>query len=151
MLFSAQIAQVLRASLFITIQTNRVPVMLITARFPGGDSLTAMLRGITSRTAVAISLMAILVLSVGTCVVPARATTHSCCMHMNMPCEGKADCCKASPQVPPASVTPLFAGFASMDVAEDFLSANNSWTREAAIAQIVPSQSPPPGIFSLRI
>jgi hypothetical protein len=110
-----------------------------------------MLRGTFSRTAVAISLIAVLLLSVGTCVVPAHAATHICCMHMSVPCEGKADCCKASPLVPPATVTPLFAGLASMDLAEVFLSANHSSTRETAIARIVPSQSPPPGFFSLRI
>jgi hypothetical protein len=95
--------------------------------------------------------MAMLLLSVGACVVPAQAATHICCMHMTMPCEGKADCCKASPQVPPATVTPLFAGFAPMDATEDFLSANSNSAREAVVARVSSSQAPPPGIFSLRI
>jgi hypothetical protein len=111
-----------------------------------------MLRGIGQRTAVAITLVGVLLLSVATCVLPAQPTTHRCCMHMSMPCEGKADCCKVSPQIPPATVTPLFSGFASNNVTEDFLSAaSGSASREAAIAPVVPSQSSPPGIFILRI
>jgi hypothetical protein len=70
-------------------------------------------------------------------------------MHMSMPCEGKADCCKVSPQIPPATVTRLFPGFASNNVTEDFLSAaSGSASREAAIAPVVPSQSSPPGTSS---
>jgi hypothetical protein len=96
--------------------------------------------------------MGVLLLSVGSCVIPAQAAIHSCCVHMSMPCEGKADCCKVSPQTPPAAVTPLFAGFASMDIAEDFLSASdNSSAREIAIAPVLPPQSPPSGNFILRI
>ncbi len=112
-----------------------------------------MLRGISQRTAVAITLMGVLLLSVGTCVVPAQQATHKCCMHVGMACSGvKADCCKASPQIPPATVTPLFAGFASTDVAEVFLSAkDNPASRGVAIAPALPAQSPPPGNFSLRI
>ncbi|MGA1982786.1 MAG: hypothetical protein ABSG84_09930 [Acidobacteriaceae bacterium] len=110
-----------------------------------------MLRGITRRTAVAITLIGVFLLSVGTCVVPAQSTTHRCCMHMSMPCEGKADCCKVIPQTPPATVTPLFSGFASINVTEDFLSAaSGSAARNTAIAPVVPSQSPP-GTFILRI
>lgn len=111
-----------------------------------------MLRGITHRTAVAITLVGVLLLSVGTCVVPAQSVTHSCCMHMSMPCQGKADCCKAVPQVPPATVTPMFAGFVSTDVAEDFFTASDGFTsRATAITPVLPSLSPPPGIFILRI
>jgi hypothetical protein len=111
-----------------------------------------MLCGISQRTGVAITLMGVLLLSVGTCVVPAHAT-HECCMHMGMACNGvKADCCEASPKIPPATVTPLFAGLASTDMAEVFLSTNNRLTlRGVAIAPALPAQSPPPGIFSLRI
>jgi hypothetical protein len=112
-----------------------------------------MLRGISQRTAVAITLMGVLLLSVGTCLVPAQHATHGCCMHVGMRCPGdKADCCKAGPPVPLATVTPLFAGFASTDMAEVFLSANNSFTlRGVAIAPAIPAQSPPAGTFSLRI
>jgi hypothetical protein len=70
---------------------------------------------------------------------------------MIMPCEGKADCCKISPQVPSATVKPLFSGLAPMSVTEDFLSASPASKRAASIAPVLPSQSPPPGIFSLRI
>lgn len=111
-----------------------------------------MLRGITRRTTVAITLIGVLLLSFGTCVVPAQSTTHRCCMHMSMPCEGKADCCKVTPQIPPATVTPLFSGFASIDVTEDFLAAaSGSAAREPVIALVIPSQSSPPGNFILRI
>jgi hypothetical protein len=111
-----------------------------------------MLCGIGQRTAVAITLIGVLLLSFGTCVVPAQQVTHSCCMHMSMPCKGNADCCKVSPQVPPATVTPVFAGLASMDVAGDSPSLGHSSTlRTAVITSSLPSQSPPPGIFSLRI
>jgi hypothetical protein len=111
-----------------------------------------MLCGIGQRTAVAITLIGVLLLSFGTCMVPAQQVTHSCCMHMSMPCNGKADCCKVRPQIPPATVTPVFAGFASMDVAENLHSlGDRSTLRTAVIASSLPSQSPPPGIFSLRI
>jgi hypothetical protein len=111
-----------------------------------------MLRGISQRTAIAITLMGVLLLSVGTCVVPAQPATHRCCMHMSMPCEDKADCCKVSPQIPPATVTPLFSGFASINVTEGFLAArDSSMSRGDVIAPVVPSQSPPPGVFILRI
>jgi hypothetical protein len=111
-----------------------------------------MLRRISQRTAVAITLVGVLLLSVGTCVVPAQPAAKSCCMHMSMPCEGKADCCKVSPQIPLAAVTPLFSGSASMTVTEDFLSAAmGPASRQAAIVPVAPSQSSPPGIFILRI
>jgi hypothetical protein len=112
-----------------------------------------MLRGISQRTAVAITLLGVLLLSVGTCVLPTQQATHRCCMQMSMPCESvNASCCTARPQVPPATVTPAFAGFASLDVAAEFLPANDSsLSREVVIALVAPSQSPPPGISILRI
>lgn len=112
-----------------------------------------MLQGVGRRTAVAITLMGVLLLSVGTCVAPAQPAAHNCCMHMSMPCNGtKASCCIVRPQAPPATVTPIFAGFASMDVVQEYLPARASSTsRETVIAAVIPSQSPPPGIFILRI
>jgi hypothetical protein len=112
-----------------------------------------MLRGIGQRTAVAVTLMGVLLLSVGTCVLPAQHATHSCCMHMSMPCKSlSASCCTAGPQAPPATVTPIVTGFASMDVAQVFLPArDSSLSREAVGAPIMPPQSPPTGNFILRI
>jgi hypothetical protein len=112
-----------------------------------------MLCGIGQRTAVAITLIGVLLLSVGTCVLPAQRAAHSCCMHMSMPCESlQASCCVAAPQSPPAAVTPLFTGLTQADVAQNFhLAGDASNPREALIAAVLPSQSPPPGNFILRI
>jgi hypothetical protein len=112
-----------------------------------------MLCGIGQRTAVAITLLGVLLLSVGTCVLPAQPATHSCCMHMSMPCKSlNANCCAAGPQVPPATVTPIVTGFASMDVAQEFLPASaRSISREAVSARLVTPQAPPAGNFILRI
>jgi len=111
-----------------------------------------MLRGISQRTAVAITLMGLL-LSVGTCIIPAQRVVRSCCSHMSMPCDGtKANCCKVSPQAPPAAVTQVFPGFASMDAAEDFFPASGKSTpHPIVVATVLPPQSPPPGISILRI
>jgi hypothetical protein len=106
---------------------------------------------LSQRMAVAITIMGMLLLSVGTCVIPAQSATHSCCAHMSMPCEGKADCCKVIPQVPPATVTPLFSGFASISVTADFFSVASGAASHEAATVVVPSTSPPPGIFILRI
>ena len=112
-----------------------------------------MLPGVGQRTAVVITLIGVLLLSVGTCILPAQQATHRCCMHMSMPCGGvKADCCKASPQTPPATVIPIFRNLASMDAAQEFVPASgNSLSRETLTAPVIHSQSPPPGNFILRI
>lgn len=114
-----------------------------------------MLPGVGQRTAVAITLLGVLLLSVGTGVLPtpAQQATHRCCTHMSMSCSGgKADCCKVSPQTPPATVIPVFPGLASMDAAQEFVPASgNSLSGEILAAPFAPSQSPPPGNFILRI
>jgi hypothetical protein len=112
-----------------------------------------MFSGAGQRTAVAITLLGVLLLSVGTCVLPAQQATHRCCMHMSMSCSGvKADCCKVSPQTPPATVTPVFSGLASMDAAQEFVPASgNSLAGETLTAPFAPSQSSPPSNFILRI
>jgi hypothetical protein len=112
-----------------------------------------MLRGVNQRTAIAITLMGVLLLSIGTCVIPAQSAAHSCCSHMGMPCPSvNAGCCAASPGTPTAVVTPAFPGLAPIDIAADFLPAgDSSVSRDAMIASILPSQSPPPGIYILRI
>ena len=112
-----------------------------------------MLRGISQRTAVAVALMGVLLFSVGTCVLPAQHATHSCCSQMSMPCApAKTNCCTASPQAPPAVVTAVFSGFTQMAATLVSLPASDSSvSRVGAIAAVLPSQSPPPGIFNLRI
>jgi hypothetical protein len=112
-----------------------------------------MLRGLNQRTAVAIVLMGVLLFSVGTCVLPAQHAAHSCCMHMSMPCGSSArTCCAAGPQIPPAVVTPAVSGIAVTAVAEAFLPASvGSVSHDVVTAAVIPSQSPPPGNFILRI
>jgi hypothetical protein len=112
-----------------------------------------MLLGVGQRTAVIITLIGVLLLSGGTCILPAQQATHRCCMDMSKSCGGvKADCCKASPQTPPATVTPVFPGLASMDAAREFVPSNgDSLSREILTAPVAPSQSPPSGNFILRI
>jgi len=97
--------------------------------------------------------LGVLLLTVGTCVLPAQPATHPCCMHMSMPCESlNASCCTVRPQIPPATINPVAAGVAPMDIAEDFLPATlNSLARASIVAAVQPAQSPPPGIFILRI
>src|ERR1700744_30174 len=103
-----------------------------------------MSHGITQRTAIAITLMGVLLLAFGTCVVPATPATHRCCKHMSMPCHGKADCCKVNPQIP-ATGTPFFSGHAGANVSEDFFSsASDAALRGQAISPVVASQSSPP-------
>ena len=112
-----------------------------------------MLRGISQRTAVAVALMGVLLFSVGTCVLPAQHATHSCCSQMSMPCApANASCCAASPQVPPAVVTATFSGATQMAATQVSLpSSDSSVSCVGVIAAVLPSQSPPPGIFNLRI
>jgi hypothetical protein len=112
-----------------------------------------MLRSVRQRTAVAISLLGVLLLTIGTWVLPAQHATHNCCMHMSMPCESlNASCCTVRPQIPPATVNPVVAGVTPMGIAEDFLPTGPSPRASITmIATVPPSQSPPPGIFILRI
>jgi hypothetical protein len=107
--------------------------------------------GIVQRMAVAITLMGMLLLSVGAGVSPAQHAAHACCMHMSMPCgSANASCCVADSQTPPAT-TPVLPGITAPDAAQEFLSAGGATSRQATIVAVVPSQSPPPGIFILRI
>jgi len=112
-----------------------------------------MLRGFSQRIAVTVALMGVLLFSVGTCVLPAQHATHSCCQHMSMPCApARANCCTTSPQVPSAVVTATFSGTTQMAAMQVTLPASdNSVSRMGVIAAALPSQSPPPGIFNLRI
>ena len=112
-----------------------------------------MLRGISQRTAVAVALMGVLLLSVGTCVLPAQRAGHSCCQQMSMPCApANASCCAARPQVPPAVVTATFSGTTQMAATMVSLPASDSYVScMGMIAAVLPYQSPPPGIFNLRI
>jgi hypothetical protein len=111
-----------------------------------------MLRGITRRAAVAIALMSALLLSVGTCLLPAQQPTHSCCTHMSMPCESKASCCVVTPQAPPAMVTPAFHRLDAVQVAQvPTVPGDDLRSRGAPTAAVLPPQSPPPGNFNLRI
>ena len=113
-----------------------------------------MLRGISQRTAVVITLIGVVLLSSGMWVLPAsHSTTHSCCLQMGMPCDSsQASCCTAGPQIPPAAVTPAFLGLASVDAVQGFpLAMDRPATRNAVTTVVAPSQSPPSGAFSLRI
>lgn len=112
-----------------------------------------MLCGLGQRTAVAVALMGVLLLSVGTCVLPAQRAAHSCCQHMGMPCvPAKASCCTASPQAPVAVITTTLSGSAQMAIVQVSLQAgDNSVTGMFMSAAALPSQSPPPGIFNLRL
>src|SRR5579859_3890332 len=111
-----------------------------------------MLREATRRTAVAIALMGVLLLSVGTCVLPAQAATHGCCMHMTMPCEPGANCCVAAPHTPPAMVTPAFHGVAAVEAVRGVVAAGDgAISRDVAAAVVLPAQASPPGNFILRI
>ena len=112
-----------------------------------------MLRGISQRTAVAITLIGVVLLLSGMSLLPApRSTAHSCCLHMSMPCgSSQASCCTAGPQIPPAAVTPAFPGLASIEVVQGFaLAIDRPASRDAVVTAVIPSQSPP-GAFSLRI
>jgi hypothetical protein len=96
--------------------------------------------------------MGVLLLSVGTCVLPAQPTTHSCCMHMSMPCESKASCCVATSHIPPAMVTPAFQHFAAIEAVQAVLPApGHSISRDALASGFLTPQSPPPRNFILRI
>ncbi|MDR3745272.1 MAG: hypothetical protein P4K80_03980 [Acidobacteriaceae bacterium] len=114
-----------------------------------------MLRGLSQRITVALALMGVLLLSVGTCMLPAQQATHCCCqhMHMSMPCAPtSANCCAASPQTPPAMVTPEFAGLDAAIVTQVFAPAGQ-WSASRAddgVAALA-THSPPLGIFNLRI
>jgi len=112
-----------------------------------------MLRGLSQRTAIAVALMGVLLFSVGACVLPAQHATHSCCQYMSMPCApANASCCTAGPQTPPAVVTATFSGTTQMAAAHvTLLAGDRSISRVGVIATVLPSQSPPPGIFNLRI
>lgn len=115
----------------------------------------SMLRGLSQRTAVALALMGVLLISAGTCVLPAQQATHRCCqhMHMSMPCvPSNASCCTASPQTPPALVTPAFAGHDAVVIVQGFVSAGQRLiSRTDNVVAAPPEQSPPLGIFNLRI
>jgi hypothetical protein len=111
-----------------------------------------MLPEVTRRVAVAIALMSALLLSVGTCVLPAQQATHSCCKHMSMPCQSKASCCVAVPNAPPAMVTPALHGLAVVQVVKALMvQGDDLRSRGAMAAAVIPPQSPPPGNFILRI
>ena len=111
-----------------------------------------MLLGLHQRMAVAIALMGVLLFSVGTCVLPAQQSTHSCCMHMSMPCGPSAQsCCTAAPVVPAAVVQPAVRGLAVTAVVEWVLPVSVGGLLHDGMAQAVPSQSSPPGNFILRI
>jgi hypothetical protein len=112
-----------------------------------------MLRGLSQRTAVAVALVGVLLFLVGTCVLPAQHARHSCCSQMDIPCApANASCCAASPQAPPAVVTSMFSGTTRMAAAQVSLPASDSSVPHVVmIAVVLPSQSPPPGIFNLRI
>ena len=110
-----------------------------------------MLRGLTRRTAVAIALMGVLLLSVGTCVAPAQ-TTHNCCMHMTMPCESKVKCCMAAPQAPPAMVTSAFHGVVVIEMLRGVVApGDETISRDVVSVAVLPPQGSPPGNFILRI
>jgi hypothetical protein len=113
-----------------------------------------MLRGTGQRTMVAITLIGVVLLSSGMCMLPAsHSAAHSCCLHMGMPCDSShASCCAVDPQIPPAAVTPAFLGVASMDTVQGFpLAMDRPASRGAATTTVTPSQSPPSGAFRLRI
>jgi hypothetical protein len=111
-----------------------------------------MLREVTRRVAVAIALMSVLLLSSGACLLPAQQATHSCCMHMSMPCESKASCCVVTPPAPQAMVTASFHGLAVVRVEQALMVPGDDLrSRGAPTAAVLPPQSPPPGNFNLRI
>jgi hypothetical protein len=113
-----------------------------------------MLRGISQRAAVVITLIGVVLLSSGLRVLPAsHSAAHSCCLHMGMPCDSsQASCCTVGPQIPPATIAPAFLGLASVDAMQEFpLAMDRPVSRDAMTIAVTPSQSPPSGAFSLRI
>jgi hypothetical protein len=113
-----------------------------------------MLRGAGQRMMVAITLITVVLLSSGMCLLPAQQTSaRSCCLHMGMPCDSsQASCCTVGPQIPPATIAPVFLGLASLDIMQGFvLAMDRPASRDAVTTAVTPSQSPPPGTFSLRI
>jgi hypothetical protein len=112
-----------------------------------------MLWRIGKRIAVAITLIGALLPLAGSCSLPAQHAARSCCMHMGMPCHSlDASCCVAAPQNSQASVTPLFAGLGQANVVHRFQAECDVFhSRSTFVATVPPSQSPPPGIFILRI
>ena len=105
------------------------------------------------RTAVAVVLMGVLLFPVLTCMTPVQPVVHSCCLHMSMPGSDSArTCCTTNPQTPPAVVTPARSEMSGAFVTQGFVSGiQGEVPRESAIASLVPSQSPSPGTFILRI
>jgi hypothetical protein len=112
-----------------------------------------MLRPFSQRTAVAIALMSVLLFSVGTCVLPAQPATHGCCSHMSMPgMPLKSTCCTASPRIPPAVTTAPYRSAPALAITQQAIPApDHLASRESVIAAVIPSHSPPPGNFILRI
>jgi hypothetical protein len=113
-----------------------------------------MLRGAGQRTMVAITLITVVLLSSGMCLLPAQQTSaRSCCLHMGMACDSsQASCCTVGPQIPPATIAPAFLGLASVDAVQGLpLAMDRPAWQDRVTTAVTPSQSPPLGAFSLRI
>jgi hypothetical protein len=112
-----------------------------------------MLSGVYKRAAVAIVLMSSLLAPFGTCLQPAHKTAHSCCAPASE--SGKTaqtNCCTASAPLPAVVVATNLPGSAPMTVAQEFISLDEFSSRsEFPRFAVIPSHSPPPGAFILRI
>ena len=112
-----------------------------------------MMRGVNQRTATAIALMAVLLFSVGTFIVPAQSGAHNCCSHQSVPSSSsKQDCCIAAPQIPPVLVTSTSPQVPLLEAAQVILPVIfHPVSHETSSLIVQPPQSPPSGTFALRI
>jgi hypothetical protein len=112
-----------------------------------------MLIGVYKRAAVAIVLMGSLLAPFGTCLQPAHKAAHSCCAPASRSSQSvRTNCCAASVPLPAVVVAPNLPGSAPMTVAQEFISLDEFSSRsEFPRFAVIPSHSPPPGAFILRI
>jgi len=112
-----------------------------------------MMRGVNQRTATAIALMAVLLFSIGTFIVPAQSGAHNCCSHQSVPSSSpKQDCCVAAPQIPPVLITIASSQVVSLEAVKVFLPTMfHPVSRDTSNLIVQPPQSPPTGTFALRI
>jgi len=111
------------------------------------------MRGVNQRTATAIALMAVLLFSIGTFIVPAQSGAHNCCSHQSVPSSSsKQSCCTAAPQIPPVVITSAAPQVVSLEASQVFLPAMfHPVSHETSNLIVQPPQSPHSGTFALRI
>jgi hypothetical protein len=112
-----------------------------------------MLRGVFRRAAVAILLMGTMLAPIGTCLQRTHKSAHSCCAPA--PESDKAfqsNCCTVRTPLPAVVVAPSLPPSSPLAVTTEYIAsgANSAPSAFSGSALTLP-QSPPPGIFILRI